>query len=142
MASEYGKPPATATLRPITPHRLGPTRLRPPLSGVWHCRQRLNTSWPPSALALGSSAKTLAGSKGATWVAALEVGASVIGRAQPAFSGLCSLYDDVEQRLAAEHHQQGRQHGACDLVESRKRPCDRVSPLPRPAARPANRRPI
>ena len=117
MASEYGKPAACPTLRPITPQRLGPTRLRPPLSGVWHCRQRLKTSWPPSALALGSSAKRWPDRKpslggGAARSRRLRDRQGPSGLLRPVL-----LVDDVEQRLAAEHHQQGRQHGACDLVE-------------------------
>ena len=117
MASEYGKPAACPTLRPITPQRLGPTRLRPPLSGVWHCRQRLKTSWPPSALAFGSSSRTVAGSK-ATWVVRGAGGRRLGDRQGPSgLFRLVLLVDDVEQRLAAENHQQGRQRGSCYLVD-------------------------
>src|ERR1700694_1023208 len=73
------------------PHKLGPVRMRPPFSGVWHCMHFLKVSCPFSGLALGRRAMTLATSNGAGGSLVADGAISVIGRAQPGFSGLCSL---------------------------------------------------
>jgi hypothetical protein len=49
MFAEYRKPSMEAAARPTTPHRFGPTPLRPPWSGVWQARHWLNTRWPAAA---------------------------------------------------------------------------------------------